>query len=319
MSNVMVVPGMLSAAAADVASIGAALSAANGAAAPTTAGVLAAGADEVSAAIASLFSGYARDYQALSAQMARFHQQFVQALTASVGSYAAAEAANASPLQALEQQVLAAINAPTQTLLGRPLIANGADGLPGQNGGAGGLLWGNGGNGGAGDAAHPNGGNGGDAGMFGNGGAGGAGYSPAAGRFSPIPPLRSSTVCRPSSSACTAALHSFSAGVTAIPRAGQPRRVGATAGRSSALPPGGEGVQQPRRRRGHLGDGGLKRLGGGRRRVRDATDLAHILARRRRDLDGRGRGLQPAQFGDVAAHALNDRRGYQTVTGRGCR
>ncbi|WP_265183773.1 PE domain-containing protein, partial [Mycobacterium tuberculosis] len=39
----MVVPGMLSAAAADVASIGAALSAANGAAAPTTAGVLAAG------------------------------------------------------------------------------------------------------------------------------------------------------------------------------------------------------------------------------------------------------------------------------------
>ncbi len=33
-------------------------------------------------------------------------------------------------------------------------------------------------------------------------------------RFSPIPPLRSSTVCRPSSSACTAALHSFSAGVT---------------------------------------------------------------------------------------------------------
>ncbi len=180
MSNVMVVPGMLSAAAADVASIGAALSAANGAAAPTTAGVLAAGADEVSAAIASLFSGYARDYQALSAQMARFHQQFVQALTASVGSYAAAEAANASPLQALEQQVLAAINAPTQTLLGRPLIGNGADGLPGQNGGAGGLLWGNGGNGGAGDAAHPNGGNGGDAGMFGNGGAGGAGYSPAA-------------------------------------------------------------------------------------------------------------------------------------------
>lgn len=26
-----------------------------------------------------------------------------------------------------------------------------------------------------------------------------------------------------------------------------------------------------------------------------------------------------ALFGDVAAHALNDRRGYQTVTGRGCR
>ncbi|WP_459797751.1 PE family protein, partial [Mycobacterium riyadhense] len=187
MSIVNVIPEMLTTAAADVARIGSSLSAANRAAAAPTSGVLAAGADEVSAAIASLFSGYARDYQALSAQVAGFHQQFVEALTASAGSYAAAEAANASPLQALEpplqalqQQVLSVINAPTQILLGRPLVGNGADGLPGQNGGDGGLLLGNGGNGGAGDAAHPNGGNGGSAGMLGNGGAGGAGYSPAA-------------------------------------------------------------------------------------------------------------------------------------------
>src|ERR1043165_7740426 len=44
------------------------------------------------------------------------------------------------------------INAPTQLLLGRPLIGNGANGAAGtgQAGGAGGILWGNGGTGGSG-------------------------------------------------------------------------------------------------------------------------------------------------------------------------
>ncbi len=37
-------------------------------------------------------------------------------------------AVNADPLQTLEQDILGAINAPTQTLLGRPLIGNGANG-----------------------------------------------------------------------------------------------------------------------------------------------------------------------------------------------
>lgn len=43
------------------------------------------------------------------------------------------------------------MNAPTQTLLGRPLVGDGADGASGpvgQPGGDGGILWGNGGNGG---------------------------------------------------------------------------------------------------------------------------------------------------------------------------
>ncbi len=58
MSYLIAAPGMLAAAAADVASIGSSLSAAHvAAAAPTTAVVAAAG-DEVSAAIASLFSGH---------------------------------------------------------------------------------------------------------------------------------------------------------------------------------------------------------------------------------------------------------------------
>ncbi|MEK0558123.1 PE family protein, partial [Mycobacterium ulcerans] len=179
MSAVLVVaPEALSAAAANIAGIGSSLGAANAAAATPTTTVLAAGTDEISTTIATLFCGYARDYQNLSTQLASFHQQFLQALTGSANSYTAAEAANTNPLQALEQQLLAAINAPTQTLLGRPLIGNGANGAPGQNGADGGLLWGTGGTG---DATHPAGGNGGNAGLIGNGGAGGTGYSPATG------------------------------------------------------------------------------------------------------------------------------------------
>ncbi|WP_425271207.1 PE family protein [Mycobacterium gastri] len=77
MSYLVAVPEVLSTAAADVADIGSSLTAANFAAsAPTTAVVAAAG-DEVSAAIAALFSGHAQEYQALSAQAAAFHSQFV--------------------------------------------------------------------------------------------------------------------------------------------------------------------------------------------------------------------------------------------------
>lgn len=115
--------------------------------------VLAAGADEVSAAVASLFSGHAQAYQTLGTQAAAFHERFIQALSTAAGAYGSAEAANASPLQ----QALNVINAPTQTLLGRPLIGNGTNGAPGtgQAGGPGGLLYGNGGNGGSGGSAKP--------------------------------------------------------------------------------------------------------------------------------------------------------------------
>lgn len=134
--------------------------------------MLAAADDEVSAAIAAFFGSHAQDYQALSSHAAAFHDQFVRALNTSAGSFAAAEAANASPLQL----ALNVINAPTEALLGRPLIGNGADGLAGTGaaGGAGGLLLGNGGNGGSG-AAGEAGGAGGAAGLIGNGGLGGRG------------------------------------------------------------------------------------------------------------------------------------------------
>ncbi|MBL7659432.1 PE family protein, partial [Escherichia coli] len=137
-------PQLLATAALDLASIGSQVSAASAVAAMPTTEVVAAGADEVSLAISALFGQHAQAYQALSAQAAAFHQQFVQTLAGGAGAYAAAEAQ-------VEQQLLAAINAPTQALLGRPLIGDGANATtPGGAGGAGGLLFGNGGAGAAG-------------------------------------------------------------------------------------------------------------------------------------------------------------------------
>ncbi|MEK1139745.1 PE family protein, partial [Mycobacterium ulcerans] len=170
MSYVVASPEYVAAAASDLAGIGSALSTANAAAAAPTIEVLAAGADEVSAAIAAFFGAHAQAYQALSEQASAFHLQFVQAMTAGAGAYAGAEAVNASPLQA----ALDVLNAPAQALFGRPLIGDGAGGAPGQSGGDGGLLYGNGGNGGNGGVGQA-GGAGGAAGLIGNGGSGGIG------------------------------------------------------------------------------------------------------------------------------------------------
>jgi PE-PPE domain/PE family len=101
MSFVIVGREALAATASDLTSLGSTISAANAAAAASTTGLLAAGADEVSAAIAALFGAYGQAHQALSAQAAAFHQEFVQALTAGAGSYAGADAAAASSLQTL--------------------------------------------------------------------------------------------------------------------------------------------------------------------------------------------------------------------------
>ena len=167
MSFVIAQPELVATAATNLANIGSAITQANAAAAGQTTAVLSAGADEVSAAVAALFGAHAQSYQALSAQAAAFHEQFVQALSAGAGAYTSAEAASASPLQTVLQQVLGVINAPTELLLQRPLIGNGTNGAPGtgQNGGAGGILWGNGGNGGSG-AGGENGGDGGAAGLW---------------------------------------------------------------------------------------------------------------------------------------------------------
>ncbi|OBI82714.1 PE domain-containing protein [Mycobacterium sp. 1245805.9] len=180
MSFVIAVPELVTDAATSLESLGSTISAAQVAAATSTTGLLAAAEDEVSTAIAALFSQHGSAYQALSAQAAAFHTGLVRTLQAGAGAYAGTERAFAAPLRALEKDALDLINAPTDTLLGRPLIGNGANGTTtaegvGTPGGAGGILWGNGGNGGDSIALGVPGGAGGPAGLIGRGGTGGMG------------------------------------------------------------------------------------------------------------------------------------------------
>ncbi|MCV7077437.1 PE family protein, partial [Mycobacterium szulgai] len=185
MSFVFATPEFLDAAAAELSNIGSTIHRANAAAVAATTTVAAAGTDEVSSAIAALFGSHAKEYQAISAQVASFHDRFVQNMRAGTGLYANAEAVNAAA--AAQQQLLDAINAPAQLLTGRPLVGNGADGkAPGQAGGDGGWLWGNGGNGAAG-AAGQAGGRGGNSGLIGNGGRGGQGGAGAVGQAGGAP------------------------------------------------------------------------------------------------------------------------------------
>jgi PE family len=104
MSYVIAAPEMMTSAATDLAAIGSDLSAAHAAAAASTP----AAADEVSASIAQVFSQ--QGYQALAGQAAAFHEQFVQNLSASAGSYASIEAAIASFLQNLNANVNQVLN-----------------------------------------------------------------------------------------------------------------------------------------------------------------------------------------------------------------
>jgi hypothetical protein len=129
MSFVIAAPEMMTSAVTDLATIGSNLSAAVEVAAAPTTGILVAAEDEVSAAIAELFSGHGQAYQAFSAQVAAFHDRFVQALTASAGSYASAEAANVAAMAG-------ALGAPAQTMLARPLIGGAATGAAGGTGAA---------------------------------------------------------------------------------------------------------------------------------------------------------------------------------------
>jgi len=69
---VIAAPEMMVSAATDLASIGSTLNVANAAAPAPTTGILVAAEDEVSAAIAALFSAHGQGFQALTAQAAAF-------------------------------------------------------------------------------------------------------------------------------------------------------------------------------------------------------------------------------------------------------
>ena len=131
MSFLFAAPEELAAAASGLAGIGSTLNTANAAASVPTTGVLASAADQVSEQVAALFSEHGLGYQQISAQIAKFHNQFVQALSAGANAYAAAESSAAQTLSN-------AVNAPAASLLGQaPLASAGAGGgIAGAVGGA---------------------------------------------------------------------------------------------------------------------------------------------------------------------------------------
>jgi hypothetical protein len=131
MSYVVAAPEALASAAANAQRIGLALSEANSAAATMTTDVPAAGADEVSAAIASPFSGHGLNFQAISNQAAAFHTHLVDTLAANDRSYTAADATPVAGLVWDMANPSVGVLSPWRTLLGRPLICNGVDGAAG--------------------------------------------------------------------------------------------------------------------------------------------------------------------------------------------
>lgn len=120
MSYLFAEPEFVAAAATDLANIGEAIGDANAAAVfPTTGAFIPAGADAVSTELAALFGSHAEAFQALSAQAAAFHDQFVQLMNFGSQSYALSEAANVSNIQA------GVGGMPPQQTLGRTVLSEG--------------------------------------------------------------------------------------------------------------------------------------------------------------------------------------------------
>jgi hypothetical protein len=87
-------PAAISAAATQLEGLGNSFAAESSAAASSTTDVLPAATDEVSVLQAGVFSTYGQLYQSVSAQAQAIHQQFVQLLNQSSGSYQDTESAN---------------------------------------------------------------------------------------------------------------------------------------------------------------------------------------------------------------------------------
>ncbi|MCV7444657.1 PE-PPE domain-containing protein [Mycobacterium paraense] len=100
MSYVLATPELLTSAAEDLARIGSVVDAANAAAANSTTSLLAAGADEVSTGIASLFGAHAVAFQALTAQAADLQERFALTLAANANTYLTSEMTTAQTLLA---------------------------------------------------------------------------------------------------------------------------------------------------------------------------------------------------------------------------
>ena len=129
MTTLLTEPQLVETAAANVAEIRSAIGAAKAAAAGPTTGVAAAAADEVSAATAQLFGTYAKDYHAVLARAAAFHEEFAAALASAGNAYKAAEAANASAISGVAPTLTSAVVQPPLqgTTIG---LIMGGSGLP---------------------------------------------------------------------------------------------------------------------------------------------------------------------------------------------
>ena len=95
MSFLVAEPEFVTAAAGNLAGIGATIEEANAAAAARTTAITAAAADDVSLAIAEMFGTYGQQFHTLSADAAAFHSEFVTLLNGGAGAYISAELANA--------------------------------------------------------------------------------------------------------------------------------------------------------------------------------------------------------------------------------
>ena len=98
MTNLLVAPEIVTTTVADIENIGSTISAASAAAAAPTTGLLAAAADEVSAAIANLFGTHGQEFQALVGQVEAFQTSFQQTLAAAANAYVQTEAASAAAI-----------------------------------------------------------------------------------------------------------------------------------------------------------------------------------------------------------------------------
>jgi hypothetical protein len=109
-SFVLTSPELVTAAAGNLAGIGSTLGEATAAAAAPTTGVAAAATDEVSTAISQLFGSYGQEFQAVSAQAAAFHDDFVSLLNGGAAAYLSAD------ITPTQQSLRNAVSAPAQTL-----------------------------------------------------------------------------------------------------------------------------------------------------------------------------------------------------------
>ena len=131
MSYVFISPDKGTGAPGDLDAVGTAIEDSNGAVATSTTEVTAAEGD-VSPAIATLFGTHAGQSQAISAEAASFHSEFVRVLND------AADGLNASPLRTVEQDTVAVISAPIEFLVISPVLGDGTSGASctGRAGGA---------------------------------------------------------------------------------------------------------------------------------------------------------------------------------------